>query len=85
MALVKEDSSGIKVQIVTSFPDLEVYVTKSESDARNSDSIWCFSTSSSATKIKFVTSFADLKISYVTSKSSARWKNKTHKLQNRIR
>lgn len=86
MAIVKESTSSvdIKVQIVTSSPDLLVYVTKSKYEANDSDSIWYFDNSSAKKKIKFVTSGSDLKIQYVNSKSSAGWKNKTHKLQNRI-
>ncbi len=86
MAILKEVTSfeDIKIQIVTSFPDLCVYVTKNKSEANNSDSIWFFDNSFAKKKIKFVTSFPDLKIQYVNSKSSAGWKNKTHKLQNKI-
>ncbi len=86
MAIIKEVSSfeDIKVQIVTSFPDLCVYVTKSKSEAEGSDFIWYFDNSFAKKKIKFVTSFPDVKIQYVNSKSSAGWKNKTHKLQHRM-
>lgn len=86
MAIVKEVTSfeDIKVQIVTSSPDLLVYVTKSKFEAKGSDAIWYFDTSFVEKKIKFVTSFPDLKIQYVNSKHDAGWKNKTHKLQNRI-
>ena len=86
MAIIKEVTSfqDIKVQIVTSFPDLCVYVTKNKSEATNSDFIWFYSDSFPTKKVKFVTSFPDLKIQYVNHKSSAGWKNKTHKLQNRI-
>lgn len=87
MALIKEVTSfeDIKVQIVTSFPDLFVYVTKSKSEAKGNDAIWYFEKSSLIDiKIKFVKSFPDLKIQYVNSKSKAGWKNKSHKLQNRI-
>lgn len=86
MAILKEVTAfeDIKVQIVTSFPDLCVYVTKIKSEASNSDSIWFFDNSFAKKKIKFVTSFPDLKIQYVSSKSSAGWKSKSHKLQNRI-
>ncbi|HAC15533.1 MAG TPA: hypothetical protein DCE78_06260 [Bacteroidetes bacterium] len=86
MAIIKEVTSfeDIKVQIVTSFPDLCVYVTKNKLEANDSDSVWFFDNSFPKKKIKFVTSFPDLKIQYVNSKSSAGWKNKTHKLQNRI-
>jgi hypothetical protein len=86
MAIVKEVTSfeDIKVQIVTSSPDLLVYVTKSKSEAKGSDAIWYYDTSFVEKKIKFVTSFPDLKIQLVNSKSDAGWKNKTHKLQNRI-
>lgn len=86
MAIVKEVTSfeDIKVQIVTSSPDLLVYVTKSKSEAKGSDAIWYYDTSFVEKKIKFVTSFPDLKIQYVNSKRDAGWKNKTHKLQNRV-
>lgn len=86
MAIIKEVTSfpQIKVQIVTSFPDLYVYVTKNKSEAKNSDCIWFFSNSTSDKKIQFVKSFSDLKIQYVKNKSAAGWKNKTHKLQNQI-
>ena len=87
MAIIKvKDSSFdvIKVQIVTSCPDLCVYVTKSRFDAKNNDSIWYFDNSFGEKKIKFVNSFPDLKIQYVTSKFNAGWKNKSHKLQNRL-
>jgi hypothetical protein len=87
MATVKEVNSfeDIKVQIVTSFPDLFVYIAKNKNEAKGSDAIWYFDNSSSIDKkIKFVKSFPDLKIQYVDSKSRAGWKNKSHKLQNRI-
>lgn len=86
MAIVKEVTSfeDIKIQIVTSFPDLLVYVTKNKSEAKGSDAIWYYDTSFVEKKIKFVKSFPDLKIQYVNSKSNAGWRNKTHKLMNRI-
>lgn len=86
MAILKEVTSfqDFKVQIVTSSPDLCVYVTKMKSEADHSDFIWYFDNSFPKKKVKFVTSFPDVKIQYVNSKSSAGWKNKTHKLQNRI-
>lgn len=86
MAIIKETTSfaDIKVQIVTSFPDLCVYVTKNKSEARNTDSIWFFDNSFADKKVQFVKNFPDLKIQYVNSKSASGWKNKTHKLQNRI-
>jgi hypothetical protein len=84
MAIVKEGQRGIKVQIVTSFPDLYVYVTKSKSEAKDSDCVWYFDDSSSSTALQFVKSLADLKVQYVNSKHSAGWKNKSHKLQERI-
>lgn len=87
MAIIKEVSSfpQIKVELVTSFPDLHVYVTKNKSEAKDSDCIWFFSDSFPDKKIQFVKNFGELKIQYVTNKSQAGWKNKTHKLQNRIR
>tara|TARA_Y100001935_G_C17207964_1_gene458572 strand:+ start:278 stop:541 length:264 start_codon:yes stop_codon:yes gene_type:complete len=86
MATIKEVSSfeDFKVKIVTSFPDLAVYLTKNKSEARGKDEIWYFDNAFPDSKIKFVTSFEDLKIQYVNSRSSAGWKNKTHKLQGRI-
>jgi len=86
MATIKEVTSfpDIKVQIVTSNPDLFVYVTKSKSEAKESDSIWCFENSFPDKKIQFVKSFPDLKIQYVDNKRSAGWKNRAHKLQGRI-
>jgi hypothetical protein len=86
MAILKEVTSfpDFKVQIVTSSPDLCVYVTKSKAEANDSDYIWYFEKSFPEKKIQFVNSFPDLKIQYVNSKSAAGWKNRTHKLQNRI-
>jgi hypothetical protein len=86
MATIKEVTSfpDFKVQIVTSFPDLCVYVTKNKSEAKGNDGVWFFDNSFPDKKVQFVNSFPDLKIQYVTSKSSAGWKNKSHKLQNRI-
>lgn len=86
MAIIKEVTSfeNFKVQIVTSFPDLLVYVTKNKSEAKNSDCIWFFDNSFPEKKVKFVTSFPDLKIKFVNSKGEAGWKNKLHKLQNKI-
>ena len=86
MATIKEVTSfeDFKVQIVTSFPDLCVYVSKSKSEASDKDEVWWFENSSADKKVKFVTSFPDLKIQYVNSKSQAGWKNKSHKLQKRI-
>lgn len=86
MAIIKEVTSfeDFKVKIVTSFPDLYVFVTKNKSEAKGKDEIWYFDTSGQDKKIKFVKSFEDVKIQYVNSKSKAGWKNKTHKLQRRI-
>ena len=86
MATIKEVKSfaDIKVQIVTSNPDLFVYVTKSKSEAKGSDGIWYFDNSSPDKKVQFVNNSADLKIEYVGSKNKAGWKNRSHKLQNRI-
>ena len=86
MAIIKEVKSfpNFKVQIVTSSPDLFVYVTKNKSEAKGSDCIWFFDNSFPDKKVQFVNSSPDLKIQYVTSKSAAGWKNKSHKLQNRI-
>jgi hypothetical protein len=86
MAVIKEVTSfpDFKVQIVSSSPDLFVYVTKSKSEAKGSDGIWYFDDSFPDKKIKFVTSFPDLKIQYVNSKRDAGWKNKSHRLQHTI-
>lgn len=86
MAIVREVKSfpDFKVQIVTSFPDIHVYVTKNKSEARDSDCIWYFDEHSGDTKIQFVRSFPDLKIEYVQHKNQAGWRNKSHRLQNRI-
>jgi hypothetical protein len=86
MAIIKEVKSfaDIKVQIVSSSPDLNVYVTKSKSEAKGREEIWFFDDSSEDQKIIFVKSFPDLKIKYVSSKGSAGWVNKRHRLQNRI-
>jgi len=88
MATIKEvkSSEEMKVKIVTSFPDLAVYVTDKENEAKDKDEIWIFDdkTNKPDKKIKFVTGFEDLKIQYVNSKNQAGWKNKSHKLQNRI-
>lgn len=86
MAILKEVSSleDFKAQIVASYPDLCVYLTKNKSEAKGSDSIWFFDNVFVDKKVKFVKSFPDLKIQYVSSKSTAGWKNKSHKLFNRI-
>lgn len=86
MATIKEVKSfaDFKVQIVTSFPDLYVYVTKNKNEAKGSDCIWFFDNSFPEKKVQFVKSFPDLKIQYVTSKNAAGWKNKSHRLQHRI-
>lgn len=85
MATIREVTSfeDFKVQIVTSFPDLCVYVSKNKTEASGKDEIWFFD-NSGARKIKFVNSFPDLKIQYVDSRAQAGWKNKSHKLQKRI-
>jgi hypothetical protein len=86
MAIIKEVTSleDIKVKIVSSFPDLYVYVTKNKSEAKGKDEIWYFDKLREDKKVKFVNSFENLKIQYVNSKSKAGWKNKSHKLQKRI-
>lgn len=86
MAVIKEVTSSpdFKVQIVSSSPDLLVFVTKWKSEAKNSDFIWYFENSFPEKKIQFVNSSPDLKIQYVNSKSQAGWKNKSHRLQHRI-
>lgn len=87
MAVIKEvtSSEDYKIQIVTSSPDLFVYVTNHEHEAKDSDCIWFFDKSSADKKVKFVNHAADVKIQYVDIKSRAGWRNKSHKLQNRIR
>lgn len=84
MAFIKESSSGIKVQIVNSLgqADLWVYVTKNKNEAKNKDAIWFFD-NSGKTKIKFVKASGDLKVYYVRSKNQAKWK-KPHKLMERL-
>lgn len=86
MATIKEVSSfsDFKVQIVTSFPDLCVYITQSQSEAKGSDSVWFFSDSFPDKTIQFVNNFPDLKIQYVKSKFDAGWKNDSHQLRNKI-
>jgi hypothetical protein len=86
MALIKETSSfaDFKVEIVETYPDLFVFVTKNKSEAKGSDYIWYFENTFPDKKIKFVNTFSDLKIQYVDTKFKAGWRNKSHKLQNRI-
>lgn len=88
MALIKEvkHREDIKVKIVRSFPDLRVFVTKKEKEAEGKDEIWFFDENSRNPdkSIEFVKSFEDLKIEYVNSKTKACWRNKTHKLINRL-
>jgi hypothetical protein len=64
MSLIKEVKSfeDFKVKIVTSFPDLYVFVTKNKNEAKEKDEIWFFDNNFVDKKIKFVTSFEDLKI-----------------------
>lgn len=86
MAIIKEENSfpDLKVQIVSSFPDLCVYVTKNKYEAQGKDAVWYFDNSFPGKKVKFVTNFPDLKIQYVDSAGQAGWKSKSHRLQNRI-
>lgn len=86
MATISESKSSgsIKVKIVTSSPDLFVYVTTNQNEAKASDSIWLFDERKGKTKIRFVTSSEDVKIQYVDSKTRAGWRNKSHRLQNRF-
>jgi len=76
----------VKVQLVDSFPDLCVYISKSKSEAKGKDEIWFFEDGggSDKLKVKIVSNFGDIKVKYVSSKSQAGWKNKSHKLQGRI-
>ncbi len=89
MAIIKEvtSSEDIKVRIVSSSPDLKVFVTNRKGEAMGKDEIWYFDEKASNPdkKIRFVSSSEDIKIEYVDSKSNARWINKTHRLQNRIK
>jgi len=86
MAIIKEvtRNADVKIQIVNSFPDLYVYVTKKKFEAKGSDCIWFFNDSYPDKEVEFVKRSPDLKIQYAQSKNKAGWKNKTHKLQNRI-
>jgi hypothetical protein len=86
MAIIRVVKSfpDFTVQIVKVFPDLYVYVTKQKFEAKDSDSIWFFGDVFPDKRVKFVTAFADLKIQYVDRKQAAGWRNKKHKLQNRI-
>ncbi len=86
MAIIKESESfaDIKVQIVSALPDLCVYVTKQKFEAKGRDDVWFFDDSFPDKKVKFVRHLPDLKVQYVRTKSAAGWKNKQHKLQNRI-
>jgi len=88
MAIIKEVKAfeDLKVKLVSSFPDLKVFVTKIEREAKDKDEIWYFDDKSTKPdkKIKFVTSFEDLKIEYVKNKMQAGWVKKTHKLQHKI-
>jgi len=89
MAIIKEVKSfeELKVKIVSSFPDLKVFVTDKIAEAKGKDEIWYFDekTSKPDKKIKFVSAFEDIKFEYVDSKNKAGWRNKNHKLQNRIK
>jgi hypothetical protein len=86
MAIVKVVTSfpDFKAQIVTSLPDLLVYVTKNKSEAKGSDAIWYMDESFPDSKVQYVTSFPDVKIQFVKSRGLSGWKNKTHKLQGQI-
>jgi ribonucleotide monophosphatase NagD (HAD superfamily) len=82
---VVEHFEDIRVQIVDSQSqaDLLVYVTKSETEAKGKDEIWCFVKHFPNCKIRFVTSNPDLKVLYVDRRSQAKWK-KPHKLMKQI-
>lgn len=88
MAIIKDVKTfeDVKVKIVTSFPDLLVYITKNKNQADGKDEVWYFETNTSTpdVKIKFVRNFEDLKIQYVNNISKAGWKNKNHRLINRL-
>lgn len=86
MALIKEEKykADFTVEIVTRNPDLYVFLTEKKYEAKEKDEIWCFEKYSEDSKIKFVERNGDLKIEYVQKKYKAGWKNKKHKLVNRI-
>lgn len=86
MTIVNKVSSfeEIKVQVVTSFPELLVYSTNNKLESKGNDVVSFFDTSIPKKKIRLITSFPDLKIPYVNSKSQAGWKNRAPKLQHRI-
>jgi hypothetical protein len=87
MAVMKEVPSfeDIKVQIVQSesAADLLVFVTKSKSEAKGKDEIWCFDNSFPDHKIRFVTASPKLKIFYVSMKSQEKWRH-AHSLMKRL-
>lgn len=86
MAIISVVTSleDIKVQIVTAFPDVCIFETHNKWEAAHSDIVWFFDNALSAKKIRIVSSFPDLKIQYVDSKTLAGWKNKTHRLRNKL-
>ncbi len=86
MAIVRKVThfEDIKVEEVTSFPDLYVFVTQQKSDARGHDHIWFFEDSFPEIKVRFVSHFPDLKIQFVDHRISAGWRNKSHALVGKI-
>lgn len=74
----------LKVQLVTSNPDLCVFVTRDKIAAAGKDEVWCFYDLLPEKKIKLVEDGADVKVQYVNSAAQAGWKNKTHRLIGRI-
>ena len=87
MALIKEEKyrADFTVEIVERNPDLYVYLTEKKYEAKGKDEIWYFVKYSENCKIKFVERNADLEIEYVDKKYKAGWKNKKHRLINRIK
>lgn len=86
MALIKEDKyrEDFTVEIVERNPDIYVYITEKKYEAKGKDGIWYFEKYNEDSKIKFVDNNADLEIEYVDKKHKAGWKNKKHRLRNRI-
>ena len=86
MAFLEEEKyrPDFTVEIVERNPDLYVFLTEKKYEAKEKDEIWFFVKYSEDNKIKFVSRNADLKIEYVDKKYKAGWKNKKHKLVNRI-
>lgn len=86
MAFIKVETifGDLKVQIVTENPDLNVYVTKSKTEAGGKDENWYYVDYGYDKKVIFVDNNADNKIQFVDKKEQAGWVNKTHKLYKRL-